>query len=140
MGRKRNDVKIRLMGECLDAGLTAQEAADLLGIPRSTARTYAWAHKFPAHYEAWRQRERERALERGKKIPRPPRQPGFWNEERLQTLKQLREAKKTFAQCAEKLGCTRNMVAGALNRRGWTSPLFPPHYARRILGVARNCA
>ncbi len=130
MGRKPNDIKIQLMGTCLNAGLTTREAAKILGCPLSTAKIYAWAHRNPRAHRQWCERQRREARERYEKTPRSYTRSTYWTDERLARLKEMRDEGRSFSWCAEKLGggCTRNMVAGAVNRRGaaYASPLFPP--------------
>ena len=124
MGRKRDDSKVRAVGECPDSGFTVRAISELLGIPLGTVKQYAWAHGNPKGFLAWRQRhaERQRANNR-RRAERQPRNIGFWNLERLGQLKDMLSEGKSYAECAHVLGCTRNSVAGICWRAGFSSPL-----------------
>jgi hypothetical protein len=46
----------------------------------------------------------------------------FWTDERVATLKRMREDGYTFDVIAERLGCTRNAISGKVDRLGLARP------------------
>lgn len=45
----------------------------------------------------------------------------FWTPERVDQLRKLRAAGRTFTRCAAELHTSRNAIAGKVKRLGWSA-------------------